>query len=197
MLPGDRLVCAFVKPQAVGVTFQKWLLHVTIVPWFRLADGSEAIAAGLTRALAGMKPFEARAAEATLFGPHKNRPAMLLAQPSSFDEIEAKVRSYLHKKRAWLVDETTKRRYEFRPHVTAQGEQSVTTGQIFHCDRLYIVEQKGDYRQSYPNGRDMPEVPASGLMPAEPPRRGGLQPKLDSFGFHGNYKEIVSEVHLG
>jgi 2'-5' RNA ligase len=147
MLPGDRLVCAFVEPHTKGETFRKWLLHVTIVPWFRLPDASDAIAQGLEQALKSIGPFKATIDGETIFGPRKNRPAMLIDPPTPFIEIERKVRGFLHKKRAWLVDETTKKQYEFRPHVTVQGEKKLNSGDTFLCDKLYIVEQKGDYKE--------------------------------------------------
>jgi len=147
MVPADRLICTFVDQQDTGAQFKHWLLHVTIVPWFRLDDSSEAIAQGLARALKSIVPFEAFADGEAHFGPRKRRPVALLQQPTPFTNIEAKVRTYLHKKRAWLVDETTKRRYEFRPHVTAQGDAGLEPGDTFWCDRLYIVEQKGDYKE--------------------------------------------------
>jgi 2'-5' RNA ligase len=147
MLPGDRLVCGFVEPQQVGERFQSWLLHVTIVPWFRLSDDSLTLAAGLERALQNIEPFEASISEVQAnFGARK-REAGVIAQPTPFSDIEQKVRTYFHKKRAWLVDETTKRRYEFRPHVTLQPGASLKIGDSFRCDRLYIVEQKGDYKE--------------------------------------------------
>ena len=146
MLPGDRLVCAFVEPQAVGGQFNDWLLHVTILPWFRLEEGSENIAAGLEKALTTIKPFEAKAGEPVTMGPRK-RQARLLQLPTPFAEVEQKVRSYFHKKRAWLVDETTKRRHEFRPHVTVQKAGELSEGQTFKVDKLYIVEQEGDCKK--------------------------------------------------
>lgn len=82
-----------------------------------------------------------------MFGPRKNRPATLIAQPTPFTTVEQKARNYLHQKRAWLVDETTKRRHAFRPHVTAQAESRLIPGKIFTCDRLYIVEQMGNYKE--------------------------------------------------
>lgn len=146
MLPGDRLVCAFVEPQRLGLQFKEWLLHVTIVPWFRVEDTSDAIAEGMHEALTTIEPFTATAGDTAYFGPRK-RTVRLLVQPTPFTHVEQKVRTYLHKKRAWLVDETTKRHYDFRPHVTEQEQQGLGEGQSFHCDRLYIVEQKGDYKE--------------------------------------------------
>lgn len=147
MLPGDRLLCALVRPQPIGGRFASWPLHVTVVPWFRLADSSDAVAAGLAAAVATIATFEARAGEAVRLGPKKNRPARLVRLPTAFMDIEPRVRKYFHKKRAWLVDETTKRRHDYRPHVTFQQAGELGAGQTFHVERLYIIEQKGDYKE--------------------------------------------------
>lgn len=143
MLPGDRLVCAFVRLIHVGYTFQQWPLHVTVVPWFRLPDSTEHIAASLTVALTSVAPFEATAAEQTMLGPRRNRPALLLHEPTPFHDVEQHVRAYFHKKRAWLVDETTKQRRSYRPHVTVQKDDRLTVGDRFTCDRVYLVAQMG------------------------------------------------------
>src|SRR6185437_16249370 len=108
MVPGDRLICAFVQPLAVGNTFPHWPLHVTVVPWFRLGDHTDQIVRWLTEALHPIAPFTATADKQTMLGPRQNRPAMLLHKPTPFQVIEQRVRTYFHKKRAWLVDETTK-----------------------------------------------------------------------------------------
>lgn len=120
---------------------------MTIVPWFRLGEPSEQIGAGLSRAFVAIKPFEAQVGDMAMFGPKKNRQARLLQAVAPFSSLEQKVRSYLHKKQAWLVDETTKRRQEFRPHVTLQKTSELAEGERFQVARLYIVEQKGDYKE--------------------------------------------------
>jgi len=147
MLPGDRLVCAFVEPQAVGAQLTSWPLHVTIVPWFRLADSSEVIVKGLTEALKTTPSFDAVVGGEAMFGLRKNRVVRVIEQPTLFMQIEAKVRAYLHKKRALLIDETTKHHPEFRPHVTNQGAIGLRSGDVFSCDRLYVVEQRSDYKE--------------------------------------------------
>jgi 2'-5' RNA ligase len=147
MIPGDRLVCAFVESQAVGVQFRTWLLHITVVPWFRLGDPSEVITEGLGRAMYGIEPFDAVTGASAQFGPRKNRPVRLLLPDGQLVEIEAKVRAYLHKKHAFLIDETTKKPYDFRPHVTAQHGFLLPENTRLHISELYIVEQKGDYKE--------------------------------------------------
>jgi 2'-5' RNA ligase len=147
VLPGDRLVCGFVEPQKNGLTFEKWLLHITIVPWFRLDDDSQGIAGGMEQALHGIEPFEATIQDIRKSFGARKRAAGVIAQPTPLTDIERKVRTYFHKKRAWLVDETTRRHYDFRPHVTLQAWATLKAGDSFRCDRLYIVEQKGDYKE--------------------------------------------------
>jgi 2'-5' RNA ligase len=142
---GDRLICVFVTPQTVGSCFKQWPLHITIVPWFRLKTDSSQISDGLQKSLSPFGAFEVRVGEKTRFGPKRNRPAHLL-EPGAFPELERRVRSYLHKKRAWLVDETTKVRRAYRPHITFQGDERLSEGGTVFCDRLYIVEQKGDHK---------------------------------------------------
>jgi hypothetical protein len=146
MLPGDRLICAFVDPVSVGKTFSNWLLHVTIVPWFRLDDSSDQIARGLQTALSPIPQFQVKVGEEVRLGPKKNRPAHLVEE-GLFPDIEKRIRNYLHKKQAWLVDETTKRKQQFRPHVTFQGDNHVKTGDVLVFDAVYIVEQRGSYKE--------------------------------------------------
>jgi hypothetical protein len=146
MLPGDRLVCAFLQPKAVGAQFKTWFLHVTIVPWFRLGDSTEQIAQGLSKSVVKIQPFSAPVGEEVRMGPKRNRPAHLL-EDSSFKQIEKQVRNYLHKKRAWIVDETTKVKWPYRPHVTFQGAYHLEADDEVYCDRLFIVEQKGEFKE--------------------------------------------------
>jgi 2'-5' RNA ligase len=146
MLPGDRLACLFVEARRVGERFERWPLHVTIVAWFRLDAPSEQLGLGLQRALQTVEPFAVRADGEARFGPRKRSVRLLEASQPLLD-VERKTRRYLHKKRALLIDETTKRRYDFRPHVTAQGEQALGAEVILRFERLYIVEQKGDYKE--------------------------------------------------
>ncbi len=147
MLSGDRLICAFVEPQTAGVQFKTWLLHVTIVPWFRLHEDTSVLAQGIERAMYSIVPFNVTTGDVAQFGPRKNRPVRLLLPTEQLEYIESKTRDYLHKKRAFLIDETTKKPYSFRPHVTAQGGFLLPEHARLHIDRLYIVEQKGDYKE--------------------------------------------------
>lgn len=121
MFYDDRPICVFLESQPLHTQFEVWPLHVTIVPWFRLPDSSESVAQGLlAQVLAPIGPFTTVAGDEAMFGPKKTRWARLIMEPSPFSLIAQKSRVYLHKKRAFLIDETTKRLPRFHPHVTAQ-----------------------------------------------------------------------------
>lgn len=130
----------------MGYCFAVWPLHVTVMPWFRHRDDSALLAAGLGRAFSAVPPFEAEMLGQAMFGPRKNRLVRLVKAPTNFTLLEQRARAYLHKKHACLVDETTKVRPEYCPHVTEQGDLYLRDGDTFRCDRLYIVEQKGQYK---------------------------------------------------
>jgi hypothetical protein len=143
MLPSDRLLCAFVKPLPVDEAFKVWPLHVTIVPWFRLATSSNQLASELREKLAPIKPFEIKVGAQAKFG---QRIVNLVKQPTPLSTIEQEARDTLKMHDAWLLDETTKRKWEYKPHVTEQQDARLRDGDHFLCDRIYIVEQAGGHK---------------------------------------------------
>jgi len=143
MLPGDRLVCVFVESLAVGSRFTAWPLHVTIVPWFRLALSSDDVLMGLQKVTASIHPFTVVMDDDARFGRHKQKLVNLVSLPSPLNSVEQAVRKFLKASGAWLVDETTKRRLPYRPHVTAQGNEGLQRSAGFWCEKLYLIEQLG------------------------------------------------------
>ena len=144
MLPHDRLICDFVDEFKIGEVFSNWPLHITIVPWFRVDTPTDQIAQGLQKSLTPVKPFTLTVGESAVFGPRKRQAHVL--EPSQLTEVEKRVRKYFHQKRAWLVDETTTRRYDFRPHITFQGDEHLQLGDRVQIDRLYVVQQQGGHK---------------------------------------------------
>jgi len=146
--PGDRLVCALIETAHVGATFRDWPLHVTIVPWFRISTESENLTITLREAIGDIPAFKAKIVkENVYFGHQKNKRASLIGQPSPFTAIETRIRRLLHTYGAWIVDESTKLRREYTPHVTVQQSQGLSTGDTFWCHQLYIIEQKGGHKR--------------------------------------------------
>jgi 2'-5' RNA ligase len=144
MKPGDRLVCAFVDKLDVNMRFKAWPLHLTIVPWFRTGVSSEELAKRIKESIKAIKPFTAKAGEIAHFGHRKSKEVNLIVQPSAFTEIERDARRLLNGLQAWVVDETTKRKPQFNPHVTVQKLGRLNAGDVFECDSVYIVEQLGN-----------------------------------------------------
>src|SRR4051794_7330143 len=124
MNPGDRLVCAFVNPAVkAGAEFKDWPLHVTIVPWFRTDMTTGQLTAELKEALSGISSFTSTAGPSAKFGYTKGKVASLIQKPTPLDEIEKRVRQTLTIHEAWLVDESTRRRRDYKPHVTVQQSE--------------------------------------------------------------------------
>lgn len=147
MLPGDRLLCAFLENRPAGNTFTDWPLHVTIIPWFRAEVTSDELAGIIKQKLASTGSFTYVVAGEAGFGYKRRKLVNLIVQPSPLDDIEKYARSILHAHKAWIVDETTKIPRAFRPHITALKTGRAHEGDSFLCDTLYIVEQKGDYKE--------------------------------------------------
>ncbi|HSH18260.1 MAG TPA: 2'-5' RNA ligase family protein [Candidatus Saccharimonadales bacterium] len=143
MLPGDRLLCVFLDERPAGDSFTDWPLHITIVPWFRTAVPTNELTAHMKERLNSVTPFTFIVGGEAGFGFKGRKLVNLVEQPSPLDTIERQTRNLLHEHEAWLVDETTKKRRSFRPHVTVQKSGRVHEGDTFLCNALYIVEQKG------------------------------------------------------
>jgi 2'-5' RNA ligase len=147
MVPGDRLFVVFLEQLAAGHTFTAWPLHITIVPWFRTAVPTADIAAELRRRFAAIQPFEMTAGQPAYFGYRGRKEVTLIGPSPALTGLEEMARGYLHSIKAWLADETTARRRQFRPHVTVQGHMRVNPGQTVICREVAITEQHGAHKE--------------------------------------------------
>lgn len=147
MLPKDRLVCALVEDKPINAKFEDWPLHVTILPWFRSKQTSPNLISGLEKELSDIKPFESVVGASDKFGYRKDKLVNLIELPSIFLNVEKVVRQFIKKEASWLVDESTRKRHEYRPHVTIQKTTHLSEGDKFNTNNLYLVEQKGRYKE--------------------------------------------------
>jgi 2'-5' RNA ligase len=138
-------VCVFIAPRNVGDRFTSWSLHITVVPWFRLDATSAQITSELREGLPASGSFWVVIAGEATFG--RNKLVNLVQPPTPLQQVEQSVRHYLHRKQAWLVDESTRVQRGYRPHVTAQDSERVHDGETYYCSKLSLVEQKGTYKQ--------------------------------------------------
>jgi len=146
MLPGDRLVVAFVEQQPTGAIFTDWPLHIIIVPWFRLDISSTQLAEQLQKNYIGSNSFRVTVLDEVQLGYEKTKAVNLVASLELM-KLEGQTRRLLHSHKAWVVDEADKTRRGFRPHVTVLSTGRLHEGDSFNCDRLYIVSQHGDFKQ--------------------------------------------------
>ncbi len=146
MQKGDRLLCAFIKPQDQGYTFSDWPLHVTLIPWFRLDLSSNTLATELRDGFIGSKTFQVNVQGEANFG-YKKRKQVNLALSPDLMKLEGQSRRMLHRHHAWVVDEADHTRRGYHPHVTVQKNSRLQEGDIFKCDKLYIVEQRVEYKE--------------------------------------------------
>jgi 2'-5' RNA ligase len=149
MQPGDRIICAFLEEFAIGHTYKDWPLHITIIPWFRTPQTAEELMAELSEKLANasLAPFQIAVLGEAGFGHKGGKLVNLLAQPSPLDTIEEQARNVLHAPQAWIVDETNGFNRQYRPHITENKSGRTHEGDSIHCSAVYIIEQKGSYKE--------------------------------------------------
>lgn len=147
MKPGDRLVCVLVTKLKNGAVFTQWPLHITLVPWFRCDVSIEQLVELLSASLEEAQPFDIEVAGEAAFGYQGRKKVSLIKQPSPLEDVEQRIRHILKQHSSWIVDESTKAKRSFRPHVTFQQDERLHEGDHFLCDRLYIVEQAGEHKR--------------------------------------------------
>jgi len=116
------------------------------VPWFRVDLPAVELASGLKEALVGSHPFDVKVGEEAWFG-YRRHKQVSLVEAEPLMRLEGQTRRFLHVHKAWVVDEADKTRRKFRPHVTVQQDDRLQRGDVFRCDRLYVVEQHGEYKE--------------------------------------------------
>ncbi|MDB5186335.1 MAG: hypothetical protein JWL85_858 [Candidatus Saccharibacteria bacterium] len=143
MRPSDLLICCFVRPYAPGDTFKEWPLHVTIIPWINGDRSPEELAQALAEALTGIKPFE------VVVGPEawrnrQRRLVNLIVEPTPFTEVYEIAKKVVGQLGFRFL---TKLHSPFKPHISAQKGERLHEGDTFICNAVYIIEQKGSYKE--------------------------------------------------
>ena len=143
MQAGDRLAAILLHPLTTGARFQDWPLHITLVPWFRPANGTAELTVLLEAALGGIRPFEITVGKDAFFGYHGRKLVSLIQMDDSLALIERTIRRIIKDRGGWIADEKTRRKRTFYPHVTVQGMQRVHQEDHIFIDRFTMIEQEG------------------------------------------------------
>lgn len=145
MKPGDYLVTVFPDEHMVGETFgEEWLLHVTILAWFRLKMPAQKLASALEQAYHGVAPFTIELAGETHLGFGGTALVNLVRLPSPLIKLQRRTVALLDDLHADFVTGRGTWGGEYRPHMTAQTSARMHEGDTFTCDRFYLVERVGN-----------------------------------------------------
>lgn len=142
MKSDDKLICAFVESVVVGQRFEDWPLHITIVPWFKIVSSEEDFFSCIEQSMQDQKPFMSKVGKEKRFAAWQ------------FNMLINDEWKLLHERSLKCVNKNARStaplrfigRY-YRPHVTAQKNKRLYAGDIFTCNRLSVVEQKGAYHE--------------------------------------------------
>lgn len=121
-------------------------MHLTVVPWFRVELASGQLAGMLFVKLADVPDFFVKVEGRGGFG-HRHKEAAQVNRPDELIGLEKVVRGTLKDQNAWMVDESTRLKHEFSPHVTDQKTERLEAGDEFWVHGLYIISQQGEYKQ--------------------------------------------------
>lgn len=129
--------------QNVGEQFTEWPLHVTVVSWARSELATAELAQALSESLRTVQPFEAVVGSEDKFA---NGTVLVNAirRPTGFDKLFEAVKETEDRLGFEFVS-TMHPSYE--PHVTVQRAERLRAGDVFSVSKLYIVEQRGDYKE--------------------------------------------------
>lgn len=147
MLKGDKLICLFVQDYSLGDKFTHWPLHITILPWFRNDLSTDRIIEEICKELQSYASFSLNISQEAYFGSKKDKLVNLIKPDKTLSSIEKTIRSYLKAKRSWIVDETTKRKIQYSPHVTVQSSERLIAGDKIKINKIYLIEQKEENKE--------------------------------------------------
>jgi len=147
MLSGDRLFCLFIEDYLVGDQFSDWPLHITLVPWFRTDVAKDILISDANKLLAEHKTFKLTVKGEDKFGKRKSKLVNLIEDNSELIPLEKDLRQLLKGYSSWIVDESTRQKLNFRPHISVQKSERVYEGDELKINAVYLVEQKGKYKE--------------------------------------------------
>jgi 2'-5' RNA ligase len=139
---GDHIVVHFVEPQPLGLRFERtrqaWPLHITLAPWFRIADIGK-LTVSLFDAASKIPPFEAEVGGEAMFGPNGNVPVNLVVPQTAELELHQAVIGAIYDQSAkfvndrWIGD-------AHRPHVTHHNTDRLQEGDVIAIEDFHLVQ---------------------------------------------------------
>lgn len=135
----EHLIVIPVKPYEIGVEFEEWPLHITIVPWFPCDDENK-LDTLLLEIASRHKAFEVSPGEVTYFGEKKELPINLINDSDNLYKLHRDV-FYSLEQNGFPVHQKNYLGPNYKPHVTSQGYKSVRAGEKIIVNRFSLVAQ--------------------------------------------------------
>lgn len=135
----EHILAIILEPYEIGQKFEKWPLHITIVPWFP-ADDTAGLDKLLTALAAKQRPFSVRIGDVEYFGVKKDV-AVNIVEPTE-------PLTKLHEQTVTLLDTADMSVHQrdfigpnYRAHITCQEHAKARKGQEFMVSEFVLVQQ--------------------------------------------------------
>lgn len=126
------------EPVEKGMEFTKWPLHVTLVPWFTLPDGSfRAFDNALQNRIHNFRVQEPVGDKLELFGPNKDIRVRTLRKIGELASMHRDLAESIEQVGGALHDVWVKDLYQ--PHVTYTEDQGVDEGEKISLTNLNLI----------------------------------------------------------
>jgi hypothetical protein len=123
-----------------GFTVPNWPLHVTVVPKFASKVDATKLAAVLRATVRGRAAINASIGADASFGPDRDIPVSLFADPVALDDLHLRLLAALEEKCGIDLEEPQYSREGYRPHITAANAGRSLEGEEVRFSQLVLVE---------------------------------------------------------
>jgi 2'-5' RNA ligase len=150
MKPGALLLVSLIEKHPVGYIFERsrraWPLHITLVPWFYVADAQEASLIGaIAQYVCSLERFEVIVGAEESFGPSKDVVVNVIATQELLKTLHERLIDVVRKNAGtlnnsedkWILD-------EYIAHITRHGNIGRNEGDVEIIDSVVVVRLLDD-----------------------------------------------------
>lgn len=135
----EHLVVIMLEPFQLGKEFEKWTLHITIVPWFP-CDNREKLDILLTKIALRHQSFEVQAGRIKLLGKKNKFPVVPIEDPSNLHRLHWDVFHSLEKN-GFPVHQKEHLGSYYTPHFVYHDYNPIKTGDKIKINSFCLIKQ--------------------------------------------------------
>jgi 2'-5' RNA ligase len=137
----EHLVVIPVDPIEKGKQFIDWPLHITIVPWFAVADErSQELDYLLSEVAQRHNSLEAKVGQIALLGSNNVPPVALILPNSKLNDLHNDVLNSLETN-GFMIHQKAYTGSKYRPHITTQNGHNIPAGTVLNIDSFSLIHQ--------------------------------------------------------